>query len=58
MTNSNERLEKAKKILFEETPTDRIIDYYIGVDYVEFDCKAGGDTLTYRVYKNGKIYER
>lgn len=58
MTNLKERLEKAKKILYNETPADRIIDYYISVDYVEFDCKAGGDTLTVRIYNDGTVTER
>ena len=58
MNNREDRLEEAKKILFENTPADRIVEYYVGIDFVEFACRAGGDLLCYRVYKNGKIYER
>lgn len=51
-------LEQAKKILFNNTPVDRIIETYEDRDYIEFVCKAGGDTLTYRVYRGGTLVER
>lgn len=58
MTNSKERLEKAKKILYNETPADRIIDTYQTSSFIEFVCKAGGDTLTVRIYNDGTVTER
>ena len=51
-------LEQARKMIFESTPVDRIIDTYEDRDYIEFVCEAGGDVLTYRVYRGGTIVER
>ena len=51
-------LEQARKMILESTPADRIIDTYEDRDYIEFVCKAGGDVLTYRVYRGGTIVER
>lgn len=51
-------IEKAKVILFNETPADRILDTYQTGSYVEFVCTAGGDTMTVRVYNDGTITER
>ena len=50
--------EEAKKILFNQTPADRIIDSYETKDFWEFDVRAGGDVLTYRIYDDGEVYER
>ena len=58
MEKKNNRIEKAKKILFENTPAERIIDAYDCGDYVQFDCKAGGDLLMFRIYNNGFICEK
>lgn len=51
-------LEEAKKIIFNQTPTDRIIDSYETKEFWEFVCRAGGDVLTYRLYDDGMICER
>lgn len=51
-------VEQARKMILESTPVDRIIETYEDRDYIEFVCKAGGDTLTYRVYRGGTIVER
>lgn len=56
--NNKERVNKATTILFENTPADRILETYEAKDFVEFICVAGGDPLCYRVYDNGKIYEK
>lgn len=56
--NNNERVNKATAILFENTPADRILEIYETKDFVEFICVAGGDPLRYRVYDDGKIYEK
>ena len=52
------KIEKAKKILFENTPADKILGYADCGNYVEFDCKAGGDLICYRVYNDGSIVEK
>ena len=54
----NERLEKAKKILFEQTPADRILDTYDDYNYIEFTCSAGGDVMRIRIYDNGTVVEK
>lgn len=53
-----ERLAQAEEILRRETPIDKIVQYYIDRDYVEFICKSGKDTCTYRVYRGGTLVER
>lgn len=61
-TTIDKRIAKAKEILFEKTPTDRIIEthhvgYFSGY-FIEFLVSAGGDYLTFRVYDNGTVTER
>ena len=50
--------EEAEKILFDNTPADRIVDTYEDSNFWEFTCRAGGDVLTYRIYDSGTITER
>jgi hypothetical protein len=50
--------EEAKKILFEKTPADRVVDSYEDRSFWEFTCRAGGDVLTYRIYDDGDVTER
>jgi hypothetical protein len=53
------RIADAKKILYSETPADQVIGKpYVCDDFVEFDCKAGGDLLQYRIYRDGSVVER
>jgi hypothetical protein len=40
------------------TPLDEIYSYSFARDYVEVVGDAGGDTLTYRFYNDGRITER
>ena len=47
-----------KKLVYEKTPIDKIIDYYKTMQFVEVTGKAGGDTLTYRIYNDGSITVR
>ena len=54
----DERIQKARKILFDNTPADRVLETYATPDYVEFICVAGGDPMRFRVYNDGKIYEK
>ena len=37
---------------------DRLEDYYIDRDYVEFRGTTGGDPLRYRVYNDGRVGEK
>lgn len=50
--------EEAEKILFDNTPADRIVDTYEDSNFWDFTCRAGGDVLTYRIYDSGTITER
>lgn len=53
----NERIKNAQEIAL-----DRGIDYILEVrpapDFVEVVGSMGGDTVTYRVYDNGRVCER
>ena len=49
----------ALEILFENTPTDYIMEYDETPDFFQFHVSCGGDACTYRVYKaDGRIHER
>ena len=50
--------EKVKEIIYSNTPLDSITDMYQTKEFTEVTGKAGGDTLTFRVYENGTITER
>lgn len=50
------RVQKAEEKTLERL--DYIMDHYSTPDFVEIVGRAGGDTVTYRVYNNGDIYER
>ena len=51
-----ERIECAQKWGLEIL--DYIIDCYPAPDFVEIVGRVGGDTVTYRVYDDGTMYER
>ena len=52
-------LQDALNILFEETPTDYIIENDETPDFFQFQVSCGGDICTYRIYKKtGDIYEK
>jgi hypothetical protein len=50
------RVQKAEEKALERL--DYILEYYSAPDFVEIVGRIGGDTVTYRVYNNGDIYER
>ena len=50
-------LEEAKQLLFDRTPTSRILDYYRGNNFYEFNVSCGRDNITYKVYDNKNITE-
>lgn len=52
-----ERLAEAEAILRRETSVDKIVNHYIDRDYVEFICKRGRKTHTFRVYRGGTFLE-
>lgn len=58
---SNSRKEKLYNYILNNTGIDYILEAYETPDFIEFICKMGGDTITYRAYdKDGEItlYER
>ncbi len=49
----------AIEILFEETPTDYILEHFDTPEFFEFHVNCGGDACTYRIYKDsGRVHER
>ncbi len=54
--NKKTRIEKAGEKALERL--DYILEHYSTPDFVEIVGRIGGDTVTYRVYNNGDIYER
>lgn len=51
--------KQALEILFDNTPIETIDHYHEAPDFFEFIGRAGGDSLTYRVYKkDGSIYAK
>lgn len=51
-------LKEARNILFDNTPIEIIISSTQTKDYVQFVGEVGGDVLTYRVYNDGRVYEK
>lgn len=49
-------IKKAQKKVLEKL--DYILETYPTPDFVEIVGRVGGDTVTYRVYNNGSVYER
>lgn len=47
-----------KKLVYEKTPIDKIIDYYKTMSFVEVTGRAGGDVLTFRIYNDGTVTAR
>ena len=37
---------------------DKVYDTYNGKDFIEITGSTGGDNITFRIYKNGEIFER
>ena len=51
-----ERIEKAQDRALESL--DYILETIPAPDFVEIVGRMGGDTVTYRVYDDGSMYER
>ena len=56
MGKDKARVEKAINIALERL--DYIIDHRAAPDFVEVTGRMGGDTITYRIYNDGSVYER
>lgn len=56
MAKNKERVNKAQDRVLERL--DYIMDYHETPDFVEIIGCIGGDTVTYRVYDDGSMYER
>ena len=56
--NKEARLKQAKQKVLFETNMDYIIDVYEMPDFIEVHGRSGGEDVCFRVYNNGKIYER
>jgi plasmid segregation protein ParM len=54
MRGSKERVNKAKDKALESL--DYIIDYFEMPDFVDVTRRMGGDTITYRIYDDGRRY--
>lgn len=50
------RIEKAQKMALDSL--DYILETFPAQDFVEIVGRIGGDTVTYRVYNDGSMYER
>ena len=51
--------QDALDILFENTPTDYVMESCETSDFFQFHVSCGGDACTYRIYKkDGSIYEK
>ena len=54
--DAKRRIKKAQDIALEDM--DYILDVFPAPDFVEVVGRMGGDTVTYRVYDDGSVYER
>ena len=54
--DAKKRINKAQDIALEDM--DYILDVFPAPDFVEVVGRMGGDTVTYRVYDDGSVYER
>ena len=54
--NEKERIKKAENKALESL--DYILETIPTPDFVEVVGRVGGDTVTYRVYDDGSMYER
>lgn len=54
------KISKRAKKLLKKVPFgfSKVLDVYEGRDFCEFILYEAGDTVTFRVYDDGRIYER
>lgn len=53
-----DRADKAQDRILMETCMEYVTDVYEAPDFVQVCGMAGGDSVCYRVYDNGKIVEK
>lgn len=58
MARTDNRVSRAQDKVLEETCMDYVVDAFGAPDFVEVHGRAGGDDVCYRVYDDGRIYER
>jgi hypothetical protein len=56
MRGNKERVNRAQDRALERL--DYVIDCREASDFVEVTGRMGGDTITYRIYNDGRMYER
>jgi hypothetical protein len=56
MASNKQRIKRAQDRAMESL--DYIIDYFEMPDFVEVTGRMGGDVITYRIYDDGRMYER
>ena len=54
--DTKKRIKKARDRALESL--DYILEVISASDFVEIISRVGGDTVTYRVYDDGSVYER
>jgi hypothetical protein len=54
----NKRVDDALEIIYDCTPIELINDIFETPDFVEVRGNCGGDVLRFRVYNDGKVYEK
>lgn len=54
--NTKRRIDKAQDRALQRL--DYILETISAPDFVEITGRVGGDTVTYRVYDDGSMYER
>lgn len=58
MYETMNRKKQIQQLVFENTPIDTIVTTYDLPNGIEVVGRAGGDTLTYRIYDNGMVVEK
>lgn len=56
MANNAERVKRVQERALESL--DYVMDYHVDPDFVEVTGRMGGDVVTYRIYDDGRMYER
>lgn len=58
MRKTSDRIKAACMKLLQEDGIEEIIETHETPDYVQVHGKTGGDYVTFRVYNDGRIYEK
>lgn len=52
------KLSKRAKALLKKCGHGELLSAYEGKDFCEFIISEGGDVMTFRVYDDGRVYEK